>query len=114
MKNAFALLFSLVLIMTQTVFVSGQTTSAPQSGVTATCDCPHCPRQCCVTKNAPAEDSAPIAPARTISQTDWQVLLSITHHYQPRADCSPVFSSVTSVPSPAAAPLYQRNCCYLI
>ncbi|HWF03840.1 MAG TPA: hypothetical protein VHA06_09145, partial [Candidatus Angelobacter sp.] len=110
MKSVFAILFSFLLIATQTAFMAGAVNSTPQPGAVQQCCCAHCPRHCCIAKDVPTPESPPITPTRTVSQTDWQVLLAVTQHIfdHPLTEVSPSFPSDSPAPSLGAIPLYQR------
>jgi hypothetical protein len=116
MKRAFAILISLVLLVTQSAFMTAGMGGCPtpQKASPQNCCATHCQKHCCVTKSdAP---SAPSAPAtQTISQIDLQsastALLALD---QSAAGFSPPASPDSSVLSVTAAPLYQRNCSYLL
>src|SRR5258708_15182406 len=117
MKSAFAMLFSLLLIATQTAFMVEGPGPASVRNDAKQCACARsqCPKSCCVSQGVPAPVFPPTVPTRAVSQPDWQ--LSATAQgaldlaalqFNPRL---PVDSSALSV---TALPLYQRNCSYLL
>ena len=117
MKSAFAMLFSLVLIATQTAFmVEGPgSASAPGDAKRCACERSRCEKPCCVSQGAPAPLSLPTLPARAVSQPDWQ--LSVAAQAAPdlaALQFTPRLPFDSSVLSMSAIPLYRRNCSYLI
>jgi hypothetical protein len=116
-KSIFAILFSLVLVATQTVFASnGVGVSSQQSATHTCCGNSCCHKSCCVAKDAPASAPMPVAPARTVSQTDSQLLVTVIQALlqPPVATTSNFVSPPSSIPASVAVPLYERNCSYLI
>ena len=115
-KSAFAILISLVLLATQTAFMTTGTGACPtvQNASAQNCCAAHCQKHCCVSKSdVPNAPSVPVA--QTISQIDLQMLpASQLTLEQSAADISlPVWRG-SSLPWVAAVPLYQRNCSYLV
>lgn len=119
MRSLLAILFSLALIATQAASVKGPGESGNQQAAASKC-CGHCgpckSASCCVAKNDSSRSQpAPAVPAPGHSQNDLQILVSVTLQLQPQ-------SATVELPVPAlsfvcasyAAPLYQRNCSYLI
>lgn|SRR5579859_4168348 len=117
MKSAFAMLFSLLLIATQTAFVVEGPGPASALSDARQCACArsHCPKSCCVSQGVPVPVSPPTVPTRAVSQPDWQLSATASAtldlaalQFNPRL---PFDSSVLSV---TAIPLYRRNCSYLL
>jgi hypothetical protein len=109
-KTVFALLFSLALVWTQTVFVSDA-----QAGEEAAPSCCHrC--SCCATPSNPAPEPVPVAPVRTLSQNDLQLVAVVTQTLlKQTVSLAPKnsYSFLVSVSLPAI-PIYERNCSFLI
>jgi hypothetical protein len=119
MKRASALLFSLVLIVSQVAFSSGVVNSGGQKASTPKC-CGHCgPCKggcCCVHNNDPAPGlPTPAVPSRGISQNDLSMFIAVSLQLPLPGGIEPVipFASHHVLPI-SPAPLYQRNCSYLI
>lgn len=113
MKRACAILFSLLLIVTQTIAVAVPMGSRQSETKPCCCDgCVQC--VCCVDKNsdaAPAENSLP--PVRLIHQFVFvpsaQVLFEISPAYKASAPSAPDVSLIAVRP-----PIFERNCTFLI
>jgi hypothetical protein len=108
-KILIALLFSAVLMAGQFSFV----TPAPAAQTPAK-GC--CTKHCCCTKPTNSQSvPQPVAPTRTISQTDWQLVAAVAHHLmRSETVVQPVLSSHSPKVASLAVPLYQRNCTFLI
>jgi hypothetical protein len=114
MKSTFAILFSLVLLVTQSAFTSPGACPAVQKDGAQNCCATHCQKHCCVSKNdVPGAPSVPAT--QSVSQIDLQMLpASQLALDQSAADFSATICSESSVPLVTAVPLYQRNCSYLV
>jgi hypothetical protein len=114
MKSVFAILISLVLLVTQSAFTSSGTCLAVQKVSAQNCCATHCQKHCCVSKNdAPGAPSVPVA--QPVSQIDMQILPAVLLALdQSAAFFSSPASPDSSVLSVTAGPLYQRNCSYLV
>ncbi len=119
MKSLFALLFSLVLVLSQTAFTDGSPQFSAHNSATPTC-CGHCDpcqqRPCCASKDGSnPQPSTPTAPSRENSRSDWQAATALAITLLPETASEPVAASSSfSVRPTFASPLYQRNCSYLI
>jgi hypothetical protein len=116
-KSIFAILFSLLLVATQTAFVSrGVDISSQKNTAHACCRNLECHKPCCIAKNAPASTQVPVAPAPSSSQNDSQLLVMVIQALlQPPVAAPASFVSPRSfIPASVAVPLYERNCSYLI
>jgi len=116
MKSAFAILFSLVLLATQSAFMTAGTGAclAAQKVSAHNCCTTHCQKHCCVSKSdAPSPPSAPAT--QSVSQIDLQLLpASQLALDQFAADFSAPVRPGSSARLVTAVPLYQRNCSYLV
>ncbi len=114
MKSAFAILFSLLLLATQTAFMTPGTCPAAQKHSAQNCCATHCQKHCCVSKSdAPSPPSAPAT--QSVSQIDLQLLpASQLALDQFAADFSAPVRPGSSARLVTAVPLYQRNCSYLV
>ena len=116
MKRAFAILFSLLLLATQTAFTApGACQSAQKVGAHNCCtSTSHCQQHCCVTKSgAPGAPSVPATPP--VSQIDLQILpASQLALDQSAADFSAPVGDASSFLTVTTVPLYQRNCSFLV
>jgi len=115
-RRAFAILFSVVLVLTQSQFLAGASAPAAQRAC-AGCACGKaaCPRDCCLDRSAPVSQPLPVVPSRTAAQ-DHSFSLLPTALLVTVSVC-PISEVATPFPSPARAkalPLYQRNCAWLI
>jgi hypothetical protein len=122
MKGLLAIFFSVALIVSQAASIDGRIDIGGQKQSTARC-CGHCGncgscdgQACCTAKNdSSPEQRTPAAPSRGVSRTDWQLSTAIVVQLLPEAASESVASpSSFSIRSCFAAPLYQRNCSYLI
>jgi hypothetical protein len=108
MKTTFAILFSLLLAVTQVISAPAVADSSKLA-----CACSGCQKSCCVRNNTPTSQPAtpPIAASR--AQMLFAVLVQAV-----AVTSKPSVSFSRSTPvSPFAAiavPLFQRNCSYLI
>ena len=114
MKSAFAILFSLLLLATQTAFMTPGACPTVQKDSTQNCCGAHCQRQCCACKgDVPNPPSAPAA--QPVSQIDLQLLpASQLALGQSAVDFSASVRPGSSVLLVTVVPLYQRNCSYLV
>jgi hypothetical protein len=115
-KSLLAMIFSVALILSQAVGSQNPGNQRPE--VPKCCGhCEMCRGQCCCAgKNDSTPTQAPPAvPAHSLSQIDWQfspsIVINISAEAQPESLPFRAFSF--SYPS-VAAPLYQRNCSYII
>lgn len=122
MKGLLAIFFSVALIVSQAAFVNADGGFGGQQAGTPKC-CGHCSncgscegRSCCTAKNdSGSEQRGPMAPSRGVSRTDWQLAAAIAVQLLPETATEPAaFPLSFSVCPSSAAPLYQRNCSYLI
>lgn len=122
MKGLFAMFFSLVLIVAQAAFINVSGDLGTQRASTPKC-CGHCGncgscegQSCCTARNdSGSERSKPAVPSRSTSRSDFQLSAAVAVKLLPETSAAPVtFPSSFSVRSSLAAPLYQRNCSYLI
>jgi hypothetical protein len=114
MKSVFAIFFSLLLLATQTAFMTPAACPTVQKHSAKNCCGSHCQRQCCVSKgDAPSPPSVPAT--QPVSQIDLQLLpASQLALDQSAADFSASVRPGSSVLLATAVPLYQRNCSYLV
>jgi hypothetical protein len=116
MRSAFAILFSFLLIATQTAFMPRSVDTVSSKAGVKDCDCSHCNKPCCFSNGSPESRPLPATPTRTASQIDWQILAVIGQQLLGQ----PATASVADIPSShpvyslTAVPLYERNCSYLI
>jgi hypothetical protein len=106
----------LVVLLTSVVLLDSSAATVSVRAQKQTCSsCVRC--ECCV-KEAPAESTPPLAPVssnRALLQKDFQWLLTVSALLDlPIEAHSDSSISSLAVPIPAAAPLYQRHCAYLI
>jgi hypothetical protein len=116
-KRLLATFFSLALILSQAAFMPGLGgLAAHKTGLSACCGhCGHCNAQCCRADKSDSHSSAPAVPAHGLSQNEWQFLTAASVQLLPQAEThSLAFSSLRFFQPSVAAPLYQRNCSYLI
>ena len=119
-KGLLAILFSVVLIVSQTAgSINGPVGLGTQKASARKCCNPQGPcngAKCCVEDNNSNPDQpAPAVPTQGSSQSDLQVFASVALLVweQDSTESARVPASFFIRPS-AAAPLYQRNCSYLI
>jgi hypothetical protein len=114
MKRALAILFSVALVLTQSVSplnASIASDCAPQK---------HCccgkSQSCCTTKSRSDSETAPALPAPTSASSQLQLALPASRLVFRLADFSSTkFSfAISPVLKTGAVSLYQRNCVYLI
>jgi hypothetical protein len=119
-KSLLAMLVGLALVLSQTALVAGMTDFGSQPPTVPKCcgHCSHCKGNlsCCAARNTPqSPSSVPAVPAHNLTQNDWQVLVAATVSILPAQSAEArVISAPVCLPQSAAAPLYQRNCSYLI
>jgi hypothetical protein len=116
MKSVFAILFSLLLIATQTAFMAGGADSTPPKSSVGDCCCSHCQKHCCFRNDVPAPQSSPAMPTGSASQNNWQFLLAIVPHLlnQSNTEFSQFVPSDYPAFSLSTVPLYERDCSYRI
>jgi len=110
-KAAFAILFSLLLVMTQSLSVVGGTMVKPAS-------CAHCTcaNDCCLSKSSPTPQPSPAAPASSnnTAQSLWLIAFTAQSFILPLAPEGEFSSDYFLASLSKTVPLYQRNCAYLI
>jgi hypothetical protein len=117
MKRFFALFFSVLLGISQIAFTPASNANAQRSASSKCCGhCQRCKGQsCCLAKSdSNAARSSPAVPAQRVSHLDYQIFAAVLIQFLPQRTADPVSLLSFSVPPSVAAPLYQRNCCYLI
>ena len=106
----------LVILMTACMLVGLGAVPATLAPGKQTCTA--CVRCTCCVKQAPARPSAPLAPASTpqpVVQKDFSLLLTLSVLPVPFGLASDLSNlPLPLVVLPAAAPLYQRHCTYLL
>src|SRR6185312_1219191 len=119
-KGSLAILFSVLLLVSQaTASLNGPINSGHQKASTPKCchPCAACKgADCCVANNSPdSQQSQPAVPTHGSSQLDLQALIYASlvswELSPPESARAPVSVLVRSS---VAAPLYQRNCSYLL
>jgi len=111
MKTAFAIFFSALLLIGQTVGVPAQRLIQSPSEC-ARCDCGG---KCCVVPSRSAPSQAPAAPTQNVSLKQSQLAPAAAQIYSlPESPAPPISSPSISLPKSQAVPLYERNCAYLI
>jgi hypothetical protein len=109
-KRLFAILFSALLVLTQSVFANNMPARIPVTN----CGCGK--HHCCMSKSAPDDKPLPAAPSCPLSLKEWQLVLAVTLQVLssaalPATEIPPTHIFVSESD---ATPLYQRNCTYLI
>jgi len=119
-KGLLAIFFSVALILSQAAAsINGPLNLSKQKASTPEC-CSH--RSCCngegccvADNNSDSRQPAPAVPSHTTSQYDLQMLTSASVLvWQQSQTESAIAPASFLVRSSVAAPLYQRNCSYLI
>jgi hypothetical protein len=112
-KKVVAILFSLVLLLSQSLFFVG---AAAQLATTEGRHCGCDTQRCCVNKSAPESSSLPLAPVRSNnpSQSIWLQIWAATSFALPAPPASELSSVYSFIPKAGSAPLYQQNCAYLL
>lgn len=119
MRSLLAILFSVVLILSQAASVHGAGESNDQKASAAKC-CGHCGPckggHCCAgNKSSDPRQPAPAVPSQGFSPNDLQVLVCVSLQFLPQISTEPAMvPSSRLAPPSVAAPLYQRDCSYLI
>jgi hypothetical protein len=118
MKGLLAIFFSFSLILSQAAFVpdAGNRGGPGDSAPKCCGHCTGCKGKCCIARNDSApRDPAPAVPSHGVSQNDWQVLAAIKVQFlaQEPVRSLTISSQISANPS-FSAPVYQRNCSYLI
>jgi hypothetical protein len=112
-KTLFAILFSVLLLWTQSVVTMGATAARQPD-----C-CKHGPcaaTECC-TQNTPSPTSQPVAPSSRTAQNESQLAVAVPGQLisQPVVLSAAISISLHSTSSTrASVPLFQRNCSFLI
>jgi hypothetical protein len=110
-RTILAPLLALALLLTQTAFFAEAMVSAKP----ASCGCHRAVCCCCQTPANPQSAPRPAAPARTLTQNDWQIVAAVLHHVSSNAAPSqPSFFQLRPSLEAAPVPLYQRDCALLI
>jgi hypothetical protein len=119
-KGLLAILFSVALIVSQAASVNAPVDlGSRQQASTAKC-CGHCgpckSRACCLGNNSSgSKQPTPAVATHGASQNDFQLLASVSLPvWGQNSTESDLMPASFVVPSSVAAPLYQRNCSYLI
>jgi len=110
MKTAFAIFFSALLLIGQTVGVPAQRLIQSPSEC-ARCDCGG---KCCVVPSRSAPSQAPAAPTQNVSLKQSQLAPAAAQIYSLPESPTPISFASISIPKSQAVPLYDRNCAYLI
>jgi len=116
-KSAFAMLFGLLLIATQTAFMADGPGLASVRTDVKQCPCApsQCPKSCCVSQGIPTPVFPPTVPTRAVSQPDWQLSATASAALDLAAlQFNPHLPFDSSVLSVTAIPLYRRNCSCLL
>jgi hypothetical protein len=110
---AIAIVFSFLLLLPQSFFVSG---AVAQAATVERSQCACDTHRCCVNKSAPESSSLPLAPARSGNSSDsfWLQAWAAMSFILPAAPASALSSSSSCTPTLDRVPLYQRNCAYLL
>jgi hypothetical protein len=104
-------LLALALLLTQTAFFVEAMGAAKPVG----CGCHKAVCCCCQTPANPQSAPRPAAPARTVTQNDWQIVAAVVEHLSSSAaQLQPSFSHLRLSLEAAPVPLYQRDCALLI
>jgi hypothetical protein len=119
-KALLAIFFSVALIVSQAMAsINGPLDFGPHKVTTPKC-CGRCGscngRDCCVDKdNSGPQQPMSAIPSHTASQNDLQILVSASHLVWEQNPAESAIAPVLVLVGPSvAAPLYQRNCSYLI
>jgi len=118
-KGLIAILFGVALVVSQAAFVTESGGVGNQPAGTPAC-CGHCGRcrgqSCCTCKNDPrSHPPAPAVPAHGVSQNDLQLFAAVAIDTPaPTVAQSVASSSSDTFRLAVSAPLYQRDCSYLI
>ena len=114
MKTVVTILFSLALLVAQTLSSAGTAVSdRVDSGLNQCCGCA---AKCCVARSDVPKPVSPLAPAANATQEVLQGLADILTVSLALPPVYPAnsFSSVSPFSAGGSIPLYQRNCSYLI
>jgi hypothetical protein len=116
-KGLLTILFSVVLIVSQASSINVPVGLGKQQVSTPNC-CGHCGpcKTCCVENNdSDSQQPTPAVASQGASQNDLQVLTSVALLlWQQNPTESAMVPAALLVRPSVAAPLYQRNCSYLI
>jgi hypothetical protein len=119
-KRLLAIFFSVALIVSQAAAsLNGPLDLGKQKAGTPKCCSPRpccAGGDCCVAnKNSGSEQPAPALPTQRSSQNDLQVLVSASVLvWKQTSTTASITTALRVLPPSVAAPLYQRNCSYLI
>ena len=113
LKTAFAVLASVLLVGTQTVSAIGQH-SSPTVQECVCCSCKQI--DCCVAPPTSTSQPVPAAPARTVSQSNLQIIATVVSLlvHAPEKTGEPISFGAVSPLLVTDVPLYEWNCSYLI
>lgn len=115
MRRAFAIVFSLLLVVGQW---ASAMPSAPQRLADACDDCSCKMASCCVAPTPASQETAPQAPAPETRSTEQQLLTALASAVavlaEPISTALPSGKVTVPVPSAPAVPLYCQNCIFLI
>jgi hypothetical protein len=117
MKTLFAILFSLLLIVSQAMSVGEVREVGVQKAARCCGHCGSCQQRSCCARNNDSgpRQSAPAAPSRGVSPNDLQFWATVSVELLPPVATEPVvYPASFSDHLSFAAPLYERNCSYLI
>jgi len=109
-RKLLAILFSLLLVWTQTEIAAQLPATRPPAATRACCEC-----GCCVSQPSPVSAPAPAAPARyAIEQQLSTPPATSALWVLPEAEARSVSVPSSSPLIAAGAPLYERNCALLL
>ena len=111
-RAAVAIVLSLMLVWTQSVFPAGIADGSEQ----AVCSVCSCRAKCCVQSSAPISPPLPLTAAPTTAPHSVQLLLAPSSRLIeiPHAPCPLVLPRRSSLLQAAAVPIFQWNCTFLI
>jgi len=120
MRSLFAIFFSVLLMVSQAASFDGSSPAVANRVANVAKCCGHCgpckAASCCVAKNeSGSRQEAPAVPAQRSSQNDLQILASASLQVLPQISTESAVVPASPLLRPSiAAPLYQRDCSYLI
>jgi hypothetical protein len=111
-KTTYAILFSVLLVLAQTALPG--TTAAKASPQCAHCDCGM--KECCLNPSLPDSTPGPATPALNFSLKHFQLSVAFAAAVLVlQVSATPqIFSPSSAATCSTAAPLYERNCAWLI
>jgi hypothetical protein len=108
-KQAFAILFALALVMSQPL-AAGVLCAGPAS----CCSCGG-KMKCCLAESGNTSQETPAAPASTPAQKNFQAALwLVVHMTTPAIGKNSRVAATISSPAAYAVPLFTRDCAYLL